>query len=53
MRTAVAVLPPRRPELQASAEKALYFTDASSERVKRLTRAAFQRVKPAPAASGD
>jgi rare lipoprotein A len=40
------VLPPPRPELHASAEKALYFADPSSERVKRLTRAALATVKP-------
>ncbi len=47
-RTAVAILPPRRSELQANAEKALYFTDPSSDRVKRLTHGAFDKVKPAP-----
>ncbi len=52
-RTAVAVLPPRRPELQASAEKALYFTDASSDRVKRLTHGAFDKVKLSRAAAFD
>ncbi len=45
-RTAVAVLPPRRPELQASAERALYFADPSSDRVKRLTHGALDKVKP-------
>jgi rare lipoprotein A len=52
-RSAVAVLPPRRPELQASAEKALYFTDASSDRVKRLTHGAFDRLKRSRAAASD
>ena len=52
-RTAVAVLPPRRSELQASAEKALYFTDASSDRVKRLTHGAFDKVKLSRAAAFD
>ena len=51
--TAGAVLPPRRPELHASVEKALYFTDAASDRVRRLTQSAFHRVKPAPAEAGD
>jgi rare lipoprotein A len=41
------VLPPRRADMQASAQKALYFSDASSDQVKRLTRGAFERVKPA------
>jgi rare lipoprotein A len=40
-----AVMPPRRPLVQPSAEKALYFTDPSSERQKR--HGAFERVKPA------
>jgi len=44
--TAGAVLPPRRPELHASVEKALYFSDADSDRVRRLTQSAFERVKP-------
>ncbi len=43
---AEGVLPPPRPELHASAEKALYFADPSSDRVKRLTRAALATVKP-------
>jgi rare lipoprotein A len=47
------VLPPRRPELHASAEKALYFADAASNRVKRLTRSAFERVKPAIGAANE
>ncbi len=50
-RTAAVVLPPRRPELHASAEKAFYFTDASSDRVKRLTRAAFENLKQQNAAA--
>jgi rare lipoprotein A len=43
----IAVLPPRRPIMQASAEKALYFCDPSADRVKRLTQGAFGRVTPA------
>jgi len=42
----VAVLPPRRPLVQATAEKALYFSDPSADRVKRLTQRAFDRVTP-------
>ena len=45
-----SVLPPRRADLQARVEKALYFADPASERVKRLTPGAFQRVRPARAA---
>ena len=48
-----AVLPPRRPLVQATAEKALYFSDPSADRLKRLTREAFDRVKPAKPATGD
>ena len=51
--TAGAVLPPRRPELHASVEKALYFSDADSDRVRRLTQSAFARVKPARAGDDD
>jgi rare lipoprotein A len=43
---AAAALPPHRPLVQASAEKALYFSDPSAERLKRLTRGPFDRVKP-------
>ncbi len=50
---AASVRPPRRPELHASAEKALYFTDVASERVKRLTQGAFDRVKRAQGAAND
>ncbi len=48
-----AVLPPRRPELHASVERALYFSDPASDRVRRLTRSAFERVKPAHAGADD
>ncbi len=41
------------PELHASVEKALYFTDAASDRVRRLTQSAFRRVKPAPEGDDD
>ncbi len=52
---AAGVLPPKRPELHASAEKALYFSDSDSEssRVKRLTGAAFDRVRPAGGTDAD
>jgi rare lipoprotein A len=41
--TPIAVLPPRRPLMQASAEKALYFADPSADQFERLS--AFDRVK--------
>ena len=44
--TPIAVLPPRRPLVQASAEKALYYSDAPAERLKLLAKGAFDRVKP-------
>ena len=44
--TLVAVVPPRRPLLQASAEKALYFSDSQSDRLKPR-HGPFERVKPA------
>jgi rare lipoprotein A len=50
---AAGVLPPKRPELHASAEKALYFSDSESSRVKRLTGAAFDRVRPAGGTDAD
>ncbi len=50
---ASAVLPPRRPELHASVEKALYFSDEPSARVRRLTQSAFERVKPTHAGDND
>ena len=50
---AAAVLPPKRPELHASAEKALYFSDPASDGVTRLTGGAFDRVKPARRADVD
>jgi rare lipoprotein A len=43
----IAVLPPRRPLVQASAEKALYFSDPSADRVKRVIHSAFDRLTPA------
>jgi rare lipoprotein A len=46
-------LPPRRPELHASAEKALYFSGLASDRSQRLARAAFERVKAARGAAND
>ena len=45
-RETASVLPPRRPEQHASAERALYFSDPASDRVKRLTRAALEKIKP-------
>jgi len=50
---ASGVQPPRRPDLQASAEKALYFADPSSDRVKRLSLGAFRLVKPARPSADD
>ena len=49
----IAVLPPRRPLMQASAEKALYFSDPSADRVKRLTQGAFDRLTPAKGATAE
>ncbi len=43
----VAVLPPRRPLVQATAEKALYFSDPSAGPLKGQTPDAFDRLKPA------
>ncbi len=43
--------PPRRPILQASAEKALYFSDSALERRPRS--AAFDRAKPAKGLATD
>ena len=43
----VAVLPPRRPVIQASAEKALYFSDPTADRLKSVCADAFDRVIPA------
>jgi rare lipoprotein A len=48
-----AVLPPRRPLVQASAEKALYFSDPSDDRLRRLAHAAFERIRPASETTGD
>ena len=45
--SSIAVLPPRRRLLQASAEKALYFADGPAERVERLTKGAFERLNSA------
>ncbi len=42
-----AVMPPRRPELQASAEKALYFADPVRLPPKRPPAGAFERLKAA------
>ena len=43
--TRITILPPRRPLMQASAEKALYYSDSSADQVERLTKGAFDRVK--------
>ena len=42
----VAVLPPRRPLIQASADRALYFSSSSEQQLKRIG-GAFERVKSA------
>jgi rare lipoprotein A len=42
--TRITILPPRRPLMQANAEKALYFSDASA--VLKPSKEAFDRVKP-------
>ena len=44
--TLVPVMPPRRPLVQASADKALYYSDSPSERLNK-PRGPFERVKPA------
>ena len=44
--TLIAVMPPRRPLVQASAEKALYYSAAPADHFKPLTGRAFDRVKP-------
>ena len=44
--TTLAVLPPRRPLVQASAEKALYYSAAPADRLKSLAKGAFDRMKP-------
>ena len=54
-RLAPTVMPPRRHDVQASAEKALYFSPVPPvRRLKSQQRGAFDRVKPAKAAlNGD
>jgi hypothetical protein len=42
-------MPPRRPTLQASAERALYFSDPALSRLKPRPRGAFERLKPVKA----
>jgi rare lipoprotein A len=49
----VAVLPPRRPFIQATAERALYFADPSADPLKRLTGGAFDRLNPASGATAE
>src|SRR5271168_201330 len=41
------VMPPRRPELHASAEKALYFSDPAAPRSRKVPAGAFDRLKKA------
>jgi rare lipoprotein A len=50
---AAPVLPPRRPDLQASTEKALYFSTPSSDGIEQLTRGAFRQVRTAREGAGD
>ncbi len=53
-RPAPTVMPPRRHDIQASAEKALYFSSAPAvERLKSWPRGAFDRVKSAKASISD
>ena len=53
-RPAPTVMPPRRHDIQASAEKALYFSSAPAvERLKSRPRGAFDRVKSAKASISD
>jgi rare lipoprotein A len=49
----IAVLPPRRPLVQASAERALYFSDPPVDRLKRRAGGAFDRLKPVTPTTGD
>ncbi len=48
----VAVLPPRRPLIQASADRALYFSSSSEQQLKRIG-GAFERVKSADSTTRD
>jgi rare lipoprotein A len=48
-----AVVPPRRPELHASAERALYFSGPVRLPPKKPTTGAFDRLKPAKSARAD
>jgi rare lipoprotein A len=48
-----AVLPPRRPLMQASAEKALYFSDPALDGRERLGSKAFDRVRPGSSSTRD
>ena len=40
-------MPPRRPELQAGAERAIYFSEPAHVQRKVHTAGAFDRLKPA------
>jgi hypothetical protein len=48
-----AVTPPRRPELHASAERALYYSGPVRLPPKKPTTSAFDRVKSAKTARAD
>jgi rare lipoprotein A len=48
-----AVMPPRRPELHASAERALYYSGPVRLPPKKPTTGAFDRLKPAKSARAD
>jgi rare lipoprotein A len=48
-----AVMPPRRPELHASAERALYYSGSVRLPPKKPTTGAFDRLKPAKSAQAD
>jgi rare lipoprotein A len=48
-----AVMPPRRPELHASAERALYYSGAVHLPPKKPTTGAFDRLKSAKSARAD
>ena len=47
------VLPPRRPDLHASADKALYFSDPAARPLRPTAADAFDRLKMKAALSGD
>jgi rare lipoprotein A len=51
--SARAVVPPRRPELHASAERALYYSGAVRLPPRKPTTGAFDQLKPAKSARAD